>query len=209
MNNRRLTPRSYLLLCALACTTEMTPSLPAAESVRPNIIVILADDMGYSDIGCFGAETQTPNIDRLAAEGIRFTQGRQPGQTMDILPTLIEVARAEYPRMRDEVEIAPVDGQSFAPVFDGNPCAEHSEMFWEHNGNQAVRVGDWKLVATQNARSGWELYNVAVDRTEMHDRAAEFPDRVQEMSVRYERWAKKVGIVSIDEAKRRRAERSR
>jgi arylsulfatase len=41
---------------------------------RPNIVIILADDLGYSDIGCFGSEIETPNLDRLAARGIRFTQ---------------------------------------------------------------------------------------------------------------------------------------
>ena len=41
---------------------------------RPNVILILADDMGYSDIGCYGGEMRTPNLDRLAQEGIRFTQ---------------------------------------------------------------------------------------------------------------------------------------
>src|SRR6187397_1890592 len=47
--------------------------LPAAET-RPNIIVILSDDIGYSDIGCFGGEISTPNLDSLAAGGLRFTQ---------------------------------------------------------------------------------------------------------------------------------------
>src|SRR5690242_5263368 len=41
---------------------------------RPNIIVILSDDMGYSDLGCYGSEIHTPNLDRLAADGLRFTQ---------------------------------------------------------------------------------------------------------------------------------------
>ena len=44
------------------------PALP------PNIVLIMADDMGYSDIGCYGSEIQTPNLDRLAREGLRFTQ---------------------------------------------------------------------------------------------------------------------------------------
>src|SRR3954464_10129171 len=47
---------------------------PAAQPARPNIILILADDMGYSDIGCFGSEIATPNIDRLSAQGVRMTQ---------------------------------------------------------------------------------------------------------------------------------------
>ena len=40
---------------------------------RPNILIVLADDMGYSDLGCYGSEIRTPNIDRLAAEGLRFS----------------------------------------------------------------------------------------------------------------------------------------
>jgi arylsulfatase A-like enzyme len=51
----------------------MTADRPADER-RPNVIVILADDMGYSDLGCFGGEIETPNIDRIGREGIRFTQ---------------------------------------------------------------------------------------------------------------------------------------
>src|SRR5687767_4754691 len=59
------------LFVLLVCSAWAAP-LAVAASPRPNIIVILADDMGYSDIGCYGSEIQTPNIDRLAMTGIRF-----------------------------------------------------------------------------------------------------------------------------------------
>ena len=49
-------------------------SLTADAAPRPNILIILADDLGFSDIGCYGGEAQTPNLDRLAANGLRFTQ---------------------------------------------------------------------------------------------------------------------------------------
>jgi arylsulfatase len=52
----------------------MTGSVAAPKTDRPNILIILADDMGYSDLGCFGGEIQTPNIDKLATTGVRFTQ---------------------------------------------------------------------------------------------------------------------------------------
>ena len=47
--------------------------MPSPRGSRPNIVLIMADDLGYSDIGCFGGEIQTPNLDRLAAGGVRFT----------------------------------------------------------------------------------------------------------------------------------------
>src|SRR5207244_2552426 len=58
------------LTLALLATGARAADPPA----RPNIVLILADDMGYSDLGCYGGEISTPNIDRLAAGGVRFTQ---------------------------------------------------------------------------------------------------------------------------------------
>ncbi len=46
----------------------------AAEPLQPNIILIMCDDMGWSDIGCYGGEVQTPTLDKMAAEGVRFSQ---------------------------------------------------------------------------------------------------------------------------------------
>ena len=60
-----------LLLAALLFT--FTSSL-ASAAPRPNIVIILVDDMGFSDIGCYGGEIETPNLDRLASGGLRFTQ---------------------------------------------------------------------------------------------------------------------------------------
>lgn len=59
------------LVCALLCMVAHAFSAPAG---RPNVIVVLADDMGFSDLGCYGGEIRTPNLDRLAAEGMRFSQ---------------------------------------------------------------------------------------------------------------------------------------
>jgi arylsulfatase len=68
--------RSSALLCLLALGLGAAPALAAerAEAKRPNIVLILADDMGFSDLGCYGSEIATPNLDRLAARGLRFSQ---------------------------------------------------------------------------------------------------------------------------------------
>ncbi len=52
--------------------TAAKPSIPAQEARRPSIIFIMADDMGYSDLGCYGSEIKTPNIDQLASNGIKL-----------------------------------------------------------------------------------------------------------------------------------------
>lgn len=60
----------YACIIGLMLCVQLSVAAPA----RPNIVLILADDLGFSDIGCYGAEIRTPNLDRLAAEGLRFTQ---------------------------------------------------------------------------------------------------------------------------------------
>jgi arylsulfatase len=78
--------------------------------------------------------------------------------------------------------------------------AEHGQairrdaIFCEHEGNRALRVGKWKLVA-KGPRGPWELYDMEKDRTEMHDLAAAQPERVQEMIGQWEQWAKRTRAV--------------
>src|SRR5688572_25443304 len=62
-----------LMLVLLSCSENRKISKPKKDG-RPNIILIMADDLGYSDIGCFGGEIATPNLDHLAANGLRFSQ---------------------------------------------------------------------------------------------------------------------------------------
>jgi len=66
--------RLVALACMLAASWMLCDLAPAAADDRPNIVLIMCDDMGFSDIGCYGGEIHTPNIDRLAADGMRFKQ---------------------------------------------------------------------------------------------------------------------------------------
>ena len=62
-------------ITVIACLVSLGVNLfPVHSAERPNIVLIMCDDMGWSDIGCYGGEVKTPNLDRLAAEGLRFTQ---------------------------------------------------------------------------------------------------------------------------------------
>ena len=63
-----------LVVLLLASPVALHSAEPAKPTARPNILIILVDDMGYSDIGCFGSEIKTPNIDRLAANGMKFAE---------------------------------------------------------------------------------------------------------------------------------------
>ena len=73
MNHRTVCSLLTSLFLTVAVTT-LADSPAKAPAKRPNIIVILSDDMGYCDLGCYGSEIQTPNLDALAADGLRFTQ---------------------------------------------------------------------------------------------------------------------------------------
>ncbi|MGZ4492022.1 MAG: hypothetical protein ACXVEU_14875, partial [Nocardioidaceae bacterium] len=68
-----------------------------------------------------------------------------------------------------------------------------ADLFWEHEGNAAVRSGDWKLVRKHGG--AWELYDVAADRAEQHDRAGAHPDLVADLAARYEAWARRCGVI--------------
>ena len=72
MSRTRIYRRGCAALAAVTALLGLAAAGPAAE--RPNIVVILADDMGFSDLGCYGGEIATPNLDALAAGGVRFTQ---------------------------------------------------------------------------------------------------------------------------------------
>ena len=78
--HHRSMKRRLLILTALAASVLVTSIRAAAAPAKPNIIIILVDDMGFSDIGCYGSEIPTPNVDRLAAGGLRFTQFYNTGR---------------------------------------------------------------------------------------------------------------------------------
>jgi arylsulfatase A-like enzyme len=113
----------------------------------------------------------------------------QPGHLIDIMATCVDVAGAKYPTSFREHTIQPPEGRSLVPAFEGKPI-QREAIFWEHEGNRALRVGPWKLVA-KGPRGPWELYDLEKDRTEMHDLAAAQPERVREMTAAWERWAQR------------------
>jgi arylsulfatase A-like enzyme len=106
----------------------------------------------------------------------------------DIMPTCLEAAGASYPAGK-----TPLAGKSLLAAAQGGRRDLRRTVVWEHQGNRAVRDGDWKLVAQRDG--AWELYNVAADRCEMENLAAAQPGRVAQMSQAYDEWAAHVGAV--------------
>jgi len=115
-----------------------------------------------------------------------------PGYLPDIMATLIDAAGASYPAEFEGRRIEPLEGRTLLPVCTRDGI-ERPPMFWEHEGNAAVRIGRWKLV--KRYPRDWELYDLDADRTELHDLAAQQPERVADMARQYDAWAARCGVI--------------
>jgi arylsulfatase A-like enzyme len=111
---------------------------------------------------------------------------RQPGHLIDIAATCYELAGAAYPQ-----SAARLAGQSLVPAFANRPL-ERDALYWEHEGNRAVRAGDWKLVAKHG--QPWELYDIRRDRVEGNNLAARYPDKVRQLVEKYDAWAREAQV---------------
>ncbi len=127
----------------------------------------------------------------------------QPGHIIDVMATCVEAGRARYPSEFRGEKIIPLEGRSLMPIFEGGRRPGHSEMFWEHEGNRAVRQGKWKLVSRHPEK--WELYDMEADRTELNNLADKHPEKAAELAALYEKWAARAGVVpwaEVQKAKR-------
>jgi len=125
------------------------------------------------------------------------------GHVIDLMATCCDAAGVAYPSDWDGRKIVPTPGRSLLPALTGEPLAERECLFWEHEGNRAVRCGDYKLVAVHGG--AWELYDLRSDRTELNDLAGARPDLVQWLSARYAAWAAACGVVDWDQVPARNA----
>jgi arylsulfatase len=115
-----------------------------------------------------------------------------PGHLIDLMATCVDVAGARYPDSFAGERITPLEGKSLRPVFESGRRSGHEAIFWEHEGNRAVRQGQWKLVSRHPGQ--WELYDLEADRTEMRNLAASDPGRVASMTALYEQWAARAKV---------------
>lgn len=115
----------------------------------------------------------------------------QPGHIIDVMATCCDVAGVPYPSSFKGKKITELQGRSLIPVFNG-VVRKQEPYFWEHFGNRALRSGNWKLVAKENAP--WELYDMKTDRTELNNLIGSQPNIARKLINQYKNWAKKVGV---------------
>jgi arylsulfatase len=102
-----------------------------------------------------------------------------PAHVIDIVPTVLALAGIEKPAQWNGETIPAAPGRSLVPAFARDETIVRDSLWWLHEGNRALRVGDWKIVAAKGAP--WALYDLRTDRAEQRDLAAQMPERVKEM----------------------------
>lgn len=109
-----------------------------------------------------------------------------PGHIVDIQPTVLAAVGANPLAIWREQSVPAAPGRSLLPVLVRDGAVSHETFWWLHEGNRALRVGNWKIVAA-GKDSPWELYDLTVDRSESRNLAAEQPEKTQEMAARWQK----------------------
>lgn len=118
----------------------------------------------------------------------------------DLMPTLLEIAGADYPQTLDGHKLPPLIGKSWVPLLAGqveSPRTEQDYLAWELFGNRAVRQGEWKLRWQYKplGKEQWELFNLAGDPAERNDLAAEHPERVKALAALWDRYVQENNVI--------------
>lgn len=238
----------------IAAEPDATPRTADAQPVRPNILIILADDLRYADLGYRGSpDVKSPQIDSHAVNGVRCTAGyvtapqcspsragllsgqyqqrfghegnpnfplmlmrggkiipehlkasgyatehfgkwhlgfsdlgSAPKEIRDskdqMLPTAL--AAAQNPTING----VQLDGVNLFPFLDGQQRTDpHEALFWRWRAEQAIRIGDWKLVRGREQKE-WRLMDLVSDVKETNDLTANHPDKAKELLTCFETW---------------------
>jgi arylsulfatase len=135
--------------------------------------------------------------DKISKTGVFYSE---PAYLVDIMPTIVDVAEAEYPQQFMGNDIKPLSGISLRPSLEGRSLERNAPLFFEHEDNAAIMVDNWKLVGTEVSVPGgpdagkWELYDLSKDRTEMNDLSGEMPELRESLASQWLEWANRVNV---------------
>jgi arylsulfatase len=104
-----------------------------------------------------------------------------PGHIIDLVPTILQVTGGKPLELWQSQTVPPAPGKSLVPLFANDGTITHDALWWQHEGNRALRVGDWKIVAA-GKDAPWELYDLSIDRSESRNAASEKPEKLRELS---------------------------
>ena len=149
----------HLFTISAALLLAFPATLHAADerNQKPNFLIILADDLGFSDLVCYGSD----------------------------IATLLELAGVK-PSLAAGSPSLP--GLSLLPSFAKDCSVARDYFFFNFVGNRALRIGDYKLVSAREDHDEWELFNLATDRGEHYNLAAEQPNRARDMAVGWQQF---------------------
>lgn len=117
---------------------------------------------------------------------------KQPGHLVDLMATCVDLAAATYPAEFHGHAIEPLQGVSLRPAWEGKSLARTQPIFWEHEGNKAVRDGRWKLVMRH--KLPWQLFDMDADRTEQHDLIQKHPEIATRLEAAWTEWAQRTYV---------------
>jgi arylsulfatase len=120
-----------------------------------------------------------------------------PGHLVDLVPTLLDIVGGKPPATVAGLPVPPFHGRSLTPAFARDGTVKHDYLWWNHAGNRAIRIGDWKLVADH--KLPWELYDLKSDRSETRNLAAKHPEKVKEMDLEWNKRAAEFHALSLQD----------
>lgn len=123
-----------------------------------------------------------------------------PTHVIDLMATCVDLGQAEYPAHKHGAAITPLAGHSLRPLLTGQGSFPERALYWEHEGNAAIRVGDRKLVR-QGSNGEWELFDLKADRTEQHNLAEDQPDEAERLAAQWLAWAKAANVLPKAQAR--------